>query len=161
MAEQFRDYLLREAEETATGLAGVADPLERILQAETLDDILDADFIAGIYSSQELAGIEIEILDLPIRWAKGAERFDSPLGVYAQFKATVLIDFPDQGISAGEEVTITTGATLVIGKLRTLQANGFLPAKVKLIGKETASGVVLKLGRIPARAVPSETAETS
>lgn len=154
LAVQFRDYLRRAAEENkeARVFDVAATQLEKILEAETFDEIMDAD-MQGTHETRDLVGMEIEIHDQEPQIVESAERFEATLDVYMQFTATALMDFPQRNILAGQDLLISSGAALVIGKIRTLKARGFLPAKVKIMGTETPNGVVLKLGKIPNRPI--------
>lgn len=152
-ALQFRDYLHRAAEEGEEGRAFevAADQLDKILTATTYDGIMDAD-MDSTYETRDLVGFELEIA-AGIRIVKSDAKFNSPLGVYVQFNGTALMDYPSKGIVAGQDMIISSGAPLIIGKLRTLEANEFLPTRVKIVGVDAPSGTVLKLGKIPSRPV--------
>jgi hypothetical protein len=153
IALQFVEWIRREAADNAdTRAFDVAvSQLDKILSAQTFDDIMDADS-GGTYESRDLVGLEIEIHAGSVRYAKSAERFNSELGVYVQFSATALMDYPSSAVVAGQDMLISSGAPLIIGKIRTLDANGLLPAKVMITGVQAPNGTVLKLGRIPVRA---------
>lgn len=156
-AMQFTDYLRRRAEEDAQSAGAseaMANQLSAILDATEFDAIMDADNM-GTHESKDLVGLHIRIHDQRIRVAKSAERFNSPLGHYVQFHATALTAMPSRGISIGDDLLISSGATLVIGKLRTLEANGHFPCDVQITGHEAQEGTVVKLGKIPATVVQS------
>lgn len=135
-----------------------ARQLDKMLMAETLEDIMDADD-AGTHQGRDLVDFEFEVPNQQFRYAPSAPEFDAPLDAYFQFTAIALADYEAERIKVGEEVLISTGAPLVIGKLRTLQANGLLPRKFIMKGSTTPGGkTVLKLRPAPNRAVPSTTA---
>lgn len=155
VTQQFADWIREEAARTASEDGGgilAGNQLENILTATTFDEIMDAD-MQGTHETRDLVGLEIEIHDTPWRVAQSAEKYDSALGVYIQFQATALTDKPDRGITVGQDLLISTGAPLIIGKYRSLAANGFLPARVRIVGIDTPNGTVLKLGKIPSRPV--------
>ena len=159
-AESLREWLQRIAEEdTDRSWEVAASQLDRILAATTLDDIMEADE-AGTYQGRDLVGFEFECTGTTfpgdIRVVKSSEKFNAPFGVYIQFHATALVDFPSKGVLAGDDCLISTGSPLVIGKLRTLAANGHLPMKLMFSGTEAPNGVVLKLRRPPNRAIPAK-----
>jgi len=54
---------------------------------------------------------------------------------------------------------VSSGSALVIGKIRTLEAGGYLPAKVMIRGSESTNGTVVKLGRIPERPISPPNAD--
>lgn len=153
VAIQFREWLNRTAEDGAQDRAFdvAAGQLERILSAQTVDEIMNAD-MQGTYETRDLVGFEM-MVHPGIRYAKSSEQFDSTLGVYAQWDATALMDLPERAIVAGMDMIVSSGAALVIGKLRSLDAGGFLPYPVKVIGVSAPNGTVIKLGKVPARPV--------
>jgi hypothetical protein len=127
--------------------------LDRMLTAESLDDIMNADEL-GAHQGRDLIGLEFEWHG-GMRIAESDDQFDAPLGVYVQFNVTALSNLLDEGIAIGDQILISTGAPLIIGKLRTLEANGHTPIKLMIAGTRGKRGTVLKLRYPPNR---SETA---
>lgn len=158
MALQFRDWLLQVARDGAEGRAFrvMSRQLELILTAETEEEIMNAD-MQPTFETRDLVDMEIEIQP-ELDFALSSDRFQSPLGVYVQFTATALTAKPDRNIKVGDTLIIASGAPLIIGKARTLQAGGFLPKPVRIIGVEAPNGTVLKFGDIAARAVRASSA---
>lgn len=155
-AIRFREWLGTQAElDQSDPWEVTARQLDKMLMATSFEDIMDADE-TGTHETRDLVGFEFEIPQQQIRIAKTAPQFDAPLGVYIQFVGLALADFPEEYIKTGDEVLMSSGAPLIIGKLRTLQANGFLPVKVTIKGTTTPNGTVLKLRPAPVRAVPSD-----
>lgn len=156
ISHRYRAFVQSEAEKTQTDNWEVtANQLDKMLVAESVDDIMEADE-GGTYQGRDLVGFEFRVEDQQFSYRKSSDEFESALGAYMQFTAIALIEYEDQGITPGEVVVISTGAPLIMGKLRTLQANGFLPMDLKIVpggGKG-----VLKLKRAPKRTVPSTTA---
>jgi len=152
VSQQFRDWLNQRAEQDEGNRSyDVASAqLDRMLSAEELDAIMDSDE-QGAHQARDLVGFEFEASP-GFRVVKSAEKFDAPLGVYIQFEVTALVNRLSDGIAIGDRVLISTGAPLIIGKLRTLEANGFLPMKLMIAGVDAANGTVLKLRRPPVRA---------
>lgn len=153
---RFRAFVKAEAERNREDNWEVtARQLDKMLTAETLDEIMDSDE-GGTYQGRDLVGFEFKVEDQQFSYRESSDEFESALGAYIQFQATALMEYPEQGISPGDLVTISTGASLIIGKLRTLQANGFLPMDLKIIAGGGKG--VLKLVRAPKRTVSSTTA---
>jgi hypothetical protein len=157
ISESFTNWLQRAAamNEGHTGSDVANAQLDKLLTATDLDEIMDADE-QGTYQLRDLVGIELEIPPpgFPDCVRKSAEKFDSTLGAYIQFNATALTDYTNKGtlIPAGAEMLISTGAPLVVGKLRSMEANGYLPFKFLVTGIEATNGTVLKLRRQSRRA---------
>lgn len=156
VSTRFRSWVKQQAEQNREDNWEVtARQLDKMLTAETFDEIMESDE-GGTYQGRDLVGIEIEVPDQRFDYRPSSEEFDAALGAYIQFTAIALMEYDEQGIQPGETILISTGAPLIIGKLRTLQANGFLPAHLKIVlggGKG-----VLKLAKAPKRSVPSTTA---
>lgn len=150
LVDPFIAYLERLAGENETNRSFdvAASQLERILSAETEDDIMDSDE-GGTLQTRDLIGLEmiVENFDFDKSIHKSADKFNAGLGVYIQFPATATINFPDKGITAGDALLVSSGAPLVIGKLRALAANGYLPRTVRIKGVDGPNGTVVKLAR--------------
>lgn len=166
-SEKFRDWLLRlaideeEADRRAWEVA--ASQLDRLLEASSYDDIMDADSL-GARQCKDLIGFEFSVdagFGFPPRppgrpgfeVIKSADKFKATLDVYIQFYGTALIDYPAQQIKIGDLVLMSTGAPLIIGKFRSLEANNHLPQSFKIEGTDATNGTVLKLARAPSRAI--------
>jgi hypothetical protein len=154
VSEQFVSWVqaAAEANEGTRSFDVAASQLDRILSETDLDSIMDADE-EGTRQLRDLVGAELRIPapGFPECVHKSAEKFNSPLGVYIQFNAIALSSLPKLGIAEGDELLVSTGAPLVIGKLRSMEANGFLPYDFLVVGIEAPNGTVLKLRRMPAR----------
>lgn len=148
-AMSFRDWLIREAEETSAmrTFKAYANQLERMLTADDLDAIIDSDE-RGTHETRDLVGVHLDILP-GMDVAKSAERFAAPLGVYVQFPARARSDYKRLGIKQGDDLLVSSGAPLIIGKVRTLNAGEYLPLPMMIAGTDTASGTLLKLQRVP------------
>lgn len=151
VSQQFHSWLNAKAEEDDQnrGNEVAMSQLDRMLVAESLDDILDADEM-GAHQARDLVGLEFEWHG-GMRVVKSSDKFDATLGVYVQFEVTALSAMLDEGIAVGDNVLISTGAPLIIGKLRTLEANGYVPIKLMIAGTDAGKGTVLKLRRPPNR----------
>ena len=156
IALQFRAWVQQVARdgEADRAFRVMSRQLEQVLTAENEDAIMDAD-MQPTFETRDLVDLEIEVQP-ELDFAPSADRFQSPLGVYVQFVATALTAMPGRNIKVGQQLIISSGAPLVIGKLRTLQANGYLPRALRIVGVEAPNGTVLKLGNIASRAVRSE-----
>jgi len=135
----------------------MAQQLDKILTAQTEQEIMEADMF-GTHQGKDLEGLEIEIPEQEIRVAFSSPEYEAPLDVYVQFNATALMEFPTERIKVGDDIIISTGAPLVIGKLFTWRNGGMLPRRVLFTGNDAPQGRVLKFGNIPNRAVSGETA---
>lgn len=146
---KFKESLLRQAAEDTTSDSSevMMQQLDSMLPREDLEEILDSD-MGGTYETRDLIGMDIEIMP-GIRVAESWEQFNAPLGVYVQFRAIALMDKPELGIGAGSELTVSSGAPLVVGKVKTLEANDFLPIKLRVAGYTARNGTVIKLVKIP------------
>lgn len=151
LAGQFRDWVQSQAARAQDeGSWDVtAKQLGSILTATTAEEI-DAADEAATYQGRDLAGLQVRVDEQSFRYAESSDEFDTPLGVYIQFRATALNALPTRGITPGDELLISTGAPLIIGKLRTYQANGMLPVFQEFRAIKTAKGSVLKIKTIPA-----------
>lgn len=151
IATRFRDWVQAQAAQAADegGWEVTARQLDRILSATTAEEI-DAADDAITYQGRDLAGLQMRVPDQEYRYAESSDEFETPLGVYIQFKAIALNALPTRGISAGDELLISTGAPLIIGKLRSYQANGMLPVQQEIHAVKTSKGSVLKMKTIPA-----------
>lgn len=156
ISEQFTGWLQRaaDANEGTRTFDVAAGQLDRLLTAESVDDILDADE-QGTLQLRDMVGVQLRIPNpgFPGCVRKSSEKYSATLGVYIQFPATVLA-VPDKYLAAqvGDDVLVSTGAPLVIGKLRSMEANGYLPFDFLVTGVEAANGTVLKLRRVPGTA---------
>lgn len=152
-AESFISYLERRAESEGESRAFdvAATQLDRILSAETAKDVWDADEYEST-GGRDLADVEQRIHSFSVH--KGGDQFKSPLGFYIMVNSSRLSD--------GSEFIWNTGATLIIGKLRWLEAHEMLPVDCVIKATPTPNGEVLKLRPIPTRATPvkSETPES-
>jgi hypothetical protein len=152
VSQQFRSWLISQADNEDNRSNDVVDSqLDRMLGETDVDAIMSADD-QGTHQARDLVGLEFEGPWDGFRVVKSSEKFDAPLGIYVQFQVTALSRMAGKGIEIGDSILISTGAPLVIGKLRTLEANGFLPMKLMIAGQEAPNGTVLKLRYPPNRA---------
>jgi hypothetical protein len=147
--ERFLEYVGRRAETEGQtiGAAVSQDQLDRILTAETDEEIWDADE-GGTVSGKDCEDVELRIFSFIL--SPSSDEYDAPLGVYALIKA--------QRLDTGEELTINTGSDKIIAKLRMFESRGSLPIDAVIRGQKTPKGRMLKLRPVPKRAVPAETA---
>jgi hypothetical protein len=138
----------------------MAEQIERILSAESEDAVWDAD-TGGTIQGRDVAGLELRIRDMRIIRSNRSDIVGGH-GYYASMNATVLGGPRDiltkNMLRVGQDFVFQTGAPLVVAKVRVFESREALPVDALLVGIETASdNVVLKLDRIPERAVQSET----
>jgi hypothetical protein len=148
--ERFIAYMQRRAESEGSQLGAEvsASQMDKILTAETEEEIWDADE-GGTFSGQDMIDIELMIQSFTV--APSSDEFEAALGVYANIKATRL--------DTGEEVIVNTGADKIITKLRMFEQKGLLPIGGVIKAVKTPKGSMLKLRPLPKRAVASTTAE--
>lgn len=119
------------------------------IAAQVIDLIASADDEESIFAANETGPADMQDwLNQPltvtdIMFLKSAERFrDGGLGAYV-----VLTHVTDNG----DTVTLTTGAPNVVASARQFQRLGYgtpeKPARFRVVGKETANGVLYKIAR--------------
>jgi hypothetical protein len=121
-----------------------ASQMDKILSAETEEDIFNADE-GGTISGQDFVNEPFEVRSYEI--SQSDSKYDSDLGVYVNIQAVALTD--SKYATAGEQIVINTGATLVITKLEALRARNLLPVKVVIRATPARNGDVLKLRQAP------------
>lgn len=155
-AEQFMDYLANKAREDENK----APDRNRDIVYNSLDAILTAASVDEMWSADELqsnAGKDLEDVEMEIQWFsvhEGTGEFESVLGYYVWVHATRL---DGQG-----ELIFNTGSSLIMGKLRYLEAAELLgtpEARCVIKGTKTSKGRVLKLRPIAQRAVQGTVVE--
>jgi len=143
--EKFVDGLKRRAEVDSAnrGFDIASKQIDAILAAETEADFWDAD-ISGTVNGQDM--MDIEMMVRAVTFAESSDEYDAPLGVYAIVDATRLDN--------GEECIISTGAPLVVAKLRAAEARDMFPLGCVIKGTKAGKGTVLKLRPLPVRVTP-------
>lgn len=118
----------------------MADQVDKILTAETEDDIWGADE-GGTTAAKDLTNVPLRVHSYDV---VESGKFRTDFGVYALLTATNLV--------TGDDVRLNTGAGLILAKLRAFEAIGYMgggdkgPIDVIFEGIETASGnTVLKM----------------
>lgn len=158
-ALSLRDYLLDRADAQEPDMGDLhtvtAEMLEKMLQATSLEEIMSADQ-GSTFETRDIVGARLRIIPQALRVARSYDEFDSPLGVYVQFKAIVLEDYENGFLVKGAEILVSSGAPLVIGKLRVLEANSFFPVDVLIASTRTPKGSVVKLQSLPSPKVAAK-----
>lgn len=158
-AAAFKGYMLERAarESQADGSAVTNSQIDKILTAETDDDIWGAD-AGGTVQAQDAVGMGVEIHDMR---AQESDRFEgSPY--YVSMNA-VCLGGPSEilnrnSVKVGENFVLQTGAELIVSKVRAFEARGRLPIRAIIVGNRTNSGYeVLKLGKYPEHVTPGTT----
>lgn len=151
--DKFRDNLQARAKETARdknrGSEIVKGQAEKILTAQTIDDVWDADE-GGTISGKAFVDVPCQILGYEL--AESSDEYESDLDVYVNMRVVVLETA--NGYSPGDEVTVNVGGTLIVTKLEQFRAMDAFPLDAVI----KAYGRVLKLRRVGARAIPGTTA---
>lgn len=136
---------------------------ERILTAESVDDILNAD-LGGTVQCRDVPNTYWEIRGIePVLSTRTFEDGgENQHGYYMQADATCIGGdskvMARNGLTVGTVYPLQTGAMLLMLKLRALEAADAFPIKLALIGITTQSGnTVLKWGPMPVTSIPSDT----
>jgi hypothetical protein len=148
--EKLVDYLVRRAQEDAgtRNYEIAATQLDRILSAGSAEQMWNADDFDSI-GGRDLVDVEQRINSFTVH--EGSEQYASPLGHWIMVQA--------QRLDNGQEITWNTGAPLLIGKLRWLEAAellGTADAECVIRSTPTPNGSVLKLKQVPQRAVKAD-----
>ena len=125
---------------------------ERILTADSVDDILAAD-MGGTVQCKNVPGTYWEIRSLAPVLSTRTD-IENAKGYYMQFDAVLIGGDPEiiarNGLEVGTVYPLQTGAELLMIKARALEAKNAFPLAVALVGKQTQSGnTVLKWGKMP------------
>ncbi len=144
-SEGLVQYLARRAEEDSRNrnYEIAASQLDKILAAKTIEEMWDADDFESI-GGRDLVDTEMRIESFTVH--TGNDQFSAPLGHYLMVTAKSLAD--------GKEFMFNTGAPLLMGKLRWLEAMNLLgtaDADVVIKGFDAPNGTVLKLRPVPRR----------
>lgn len=148
--EKLTAFLARRAEVDGEGRGFeiASKQIDKILTAETDEEIWDAD-AAGTVNGQDMMDVEMQVRG--VKYAPSSDEYDAPLGVYAIIDAIRM--------DTGEEAVVSTGAPLVITKLRAFEARGKFPLGCVIKGTKAAKGTVLKLRPLPVRVMAGSPAE--
>jgi hypothetical protein len=155
LTEQFHASMLQRAKDN--GAIDRSDDVmdqqaERILTADSVDDILRAD-MSGTVQCKNVPGTYWNIRSMsPV--ISNRTDIENTKGYYVQFDATLLGGDPEimtrNGLEVGTVYPLQTGAELLMMKARALEAKNALPMDLALIGIKTQSGrTVLKWGAMP------------
>jgi len=151
--DKFRDNLQARAREVsrdkARGSEIVRGQAEKILAAQTVDEIMAADE-GGTVSGLDFVDVPFQALGYEL--GESNDDFSSDLDVYANLRAVVIESSGDY--SPGDEIIVNVGGTLVVTKLEALRAADAFP--INLVIKKY--GRVLKLRLAGERAIPGTTA---
>jgi hypothetical protein len=165
-AEAFRNYMLREAQDAATGpnkgmrAADVMDSqVDRIITVAsddnaTDDDIWNAD-AGGTVQARDVPGLEVRIKDITAVLSS-REDIENSKGYYASMNATIIGGPEDvlvrNGLQLGADIVLQTGAELIVSKVQAFKSRDRLPIEAVITAIPTASGNdVLKLRPMPKR----------
>lgn len=165
-ADALRNYLLREAQDQATGdnkglrAADVMDSqVDRIVTVASDDnateqDIWNAD-AGGTIQARDVPGIEVRIKDItPVLSSR--DDIDNNKGYYVSMNATIMAGPEDvlvrNNLQLGADIVLQTGADLIIAKVQAFKSRDMLPIDAVIVAIRTASNnEVLKLGQPPKR----------
>lgn len=149
--ETFIQYLNRRAEEDSANLTFevAASQLDQILTAETLEAMWDADDFEST-GGRDLVDVEQQVNGFTVH---KSDKYTS--GIPAGDGKYFFVMVRSQKLADGLEFVWNTGAALLIGKLRWLEAMSLLgtpQAQCVIKGTESGEGTVLKLKPVPKRA---------
>jgi hypothetical protein len=159
LVDKFHAYMLDRAR-TADNRSGeiMRDQTERILTAQTEDEIWDAD-TGGTIQCRDVPGLMVEIRSYePV--ISNRTDIENSSGYYLSMDATVLGALNDDvltrnGLHVGQDIALQTGAWLLMSKVRAMEAGGYLPMRTLIKDYTTQSGnTVLKFARMPVMAQP-------
>lgn len=154
-----------EANDSFTG-----DQLSGIWNAETEDDIWDAD-MAPPLNAQHLAGCELKLHELQVKYSRGQSDFDTPYVTSDGKKFYVMITAERISLAGknqrlmrlpeiGERFSFNTSAAYLTAKLYTFWSRGFFGGGKSMTALIQATDLgegqaVLKLARLASRTVPT------
>lgn len=149
-ANQFRAFIERETarQQEDGGVArAIADgQLDRMMTAEDEEGIWesDAEIDPDVRSFQgrDLDGVSIEIAEQEFRFNPSSDEFKTNMGSYIQFEATIIKEDKKLALKPGEQILISTGSDLVIGKIMAFRAKNMLPIRATIQQVEGTKGVL-------------------
>jgi len=150
--QTFAGYMIGRAETDAEnrGEAAFDQQLAAMMNAETEDEAWAADE-TGTTQARDLVGCEIQIFNMTSH-ASTREDIEG-LGFFITCNAVMLAGpknvLTATGLKVGDEFVLSTGAPLVVGKIRWHEAHEKLPFAAQII----QAGRALKLARPVERAV--------
>jgi hypothetical protein len=161
--EKFHTYMLYRARENSSdrGSDVMASQGERILGAETEEDIWNAD-AGGTIQAKDIPDVEVEIRSFePV--ISNRQDIENSRGYYLSMDATCLggpsETLARNGLTPGQDFVLQTGAELLMYKIRSFEAGGYLPIKAVIKSYTTQSGnTVLKFLQLPKRVTAGHTA---
>jgi hypothetical protein len=149
--EKFVNYLQRRAEADSqdNGFNVSANMMDSILNAETLEDVWDADE-GGLLAGKDLCDVFQEVRGFKVL-KSNRDDIEGGFGVY------IVVDAVN--LQTGEEFMWETGAPGLIAKLRKFESMDALPIKCYIKGIPVGQGrTVLKLRPVPVMATSGSTA---
>ena len=158
LTQRFHAMMLERAtvEDNSERAAEIAEQqAERIMSAESLDDILGADS-GGTVQCRDVPNTEWEIRGYRVIRSNRTD-IENSAGYYISMDAVCLAGPDDTltraGVTIGEQVALQTGAYLLMVKVRALEVGGYLPQRLYLLGTKTQQGfTILKWTAPPKRA---------
>lgn len=163
--------MAHNATEATGNDAFTGDQLSAIWEAETEDDLWDADMQPPM-SGQHLAGCELRFHDLAVKFSNSNNDFDTPYVAPDGKKFYILVTaerISDAGKyvrriklpAVGERFMFNTSAAWLTAKLYTFWSRGSFGNGKSMDGMiqatELSEGEVLKLARLASRTVQAET----
>lgn len=144
---------LEASEDSRDTTAFVEDILNRMIEAETVEDAIQAQDKAST-SGKDLVDVEMEIQWFSI--VKSSDKYKSPLGHYILVEKAVRLD-------TLEPITFSTGSANIIIPLWKARDGGRLPLQCVIRSRDTSNGELLTLQllthrpiTVPDQAKPAE-----
>jgi hypothetical protein len=154
VSAKFHAMMLERAQNAeGVGDAAFDSQLSAMMNASTEDELWESDE-KGTISAKDAAGLEVEFRDMTSHESNN-EEIEGGHGYFITSNC-VCIGGPKNllvalGLKIGDEFVLSTGAPLVVGKLRWFEANEKLPVRAVII----KAGRAIKLARLPERATTS------
>lgn len=131
-----------EAEDTS---GFMIEQIGNILLSDNEDEMWDADELDDTPSSKDIIDVEMSVMSFTVQ--KGQAQYEESILPYFMVVRAARLD-------TGAEFTFTTGAPLIMAKLKFLEDHRQLPAECAVRTGKTKKGyTVLKLRKVPGRAV--------
>lgn len=106
--------------------------IDAMAQANSLEELVAANKESGLVPAEDVFNVPLNVTD--VSFSKSAEKFAGG-GVGAWVIITATLD-------DGSEIQIKSGAPNVVTFAYMAQSKGWLPCRVKIIGRETQNGTL-------------------
>jgi hypothetical protein len=157
-AAKFHSFMLQRArdEKESSGSDAMDSQLAAMIDAVegSQQDVWDSD-ARGTIQGRDIPGIELTVHSMNVHESNRAD-IENGHGYFITAPCTCLGGpsalMAAYGLAPGSDFVLSTGAPLVVGKIRVFEARGELPVSGVLVGIKGGAGTVLKLAPLPVRA---------